>query len=62
VAEALEVLARRQVKLLGIVVNGAQASSKSYHYYKNEEYYQPPVLALNESSEKAGEAKQQRPT
>jgi len=41
VTEALDVLSRRQVKLLGIVVNGAHTNSRSYHYYKNEEYYQP---------------------
>jgi succinoglycan biosynthesis transport protein ExoP len=43
VAEALAVLSRRQVNLLGIVVNGARSNSKSYNYYKCTEYYQPTV-------------------
>ncbi len=33
VTEALDVLSRRQVKLLGIVVNGAHTNSRSFHYY-----------------------------
>ncbi len=41
VAEALEVLSRRQANILGVVVNGADSDSKSYHYYKDAEYYQP---------------------
>ncbi len=41
VAEALEVLSRRQAKILGVVVNGADSDSKSYYYYKDAEYYQP---------------------
>jgi polysaccharide biosynthesis transport protein len=41
VAEALELLARRQVKILGVVINGADTASKSYHFYKYAEYYQP---------------------
>jgi len=61
VTEALEILSRRQVKLLGIVVNGASPNSKSYHYYKNEEYYQPPVNSVKKLSGKAGEAEQPRP-
>jgi capsular exopolysaccharide synthesis family protein len=39
VAEALELLARRQVKILGVVINGADMASKSYYRYS--EYYQP---------------------
>jgi succinoglycan biosynthesis transport protein ExoP len=58
VTEALEILSRRQVKLLGIVVNGAHANSKSYHYYKNEEYYQPLVDSVKKLSGGAGRAEQ----
>jgi succinoglycan biosynthesis transport protein ExoP len=41
VGEALELLVRRQAKILGIVINGTNAASKSYYYYKNSEYYEP---------------------
>lgn len=36
--EALELLAQRQAKLLGLVFNRADASSHSYYYYKYPEY------------------------
>jgi len=39
-AEALELLTQRQARVLGLVVNGADASAHSYYYYKNVEYYQ----------------------
>jgi polysaccharide biosynthesis transport protein len=61
VTEALEILSRRQVKLLGIVVNGAHSESKSYHYYKNEEYYQPLSDNVKKLSGRAEEAGQPRP-
>ncbi len=62
VSEALEVLSRRQVKLLGIVVNGARSSSKSYNYYKCEEYYQPIVGEDEHRFGTAGKAKPPSPT
>jgi len=40
VREALELLGQRQARVLGLVVNGADASAHSYYYYKNTEYYQ----------------------
>lgn len=61
VTEALEVLSRRQVKLLGIVANGAHSNSKSYHYYKNVEYYQPLVDSVKRLPGRAGAAEQSRP-
>ncbi|HYG35799.1 MAG TPA: CpsD/CapB family tyrosine-protein kinase, partial [Clostridia bacterium] len=39
VKEALELLIRRQAKVLGLVLNRADASKRSYHYYKYAEYY-----------------------
>jgi capsular exopolysaccharide synthesis family protein len=39
VQEALELLLRRQAKVLGVVFNRADTSAKSYHYYKYAEYY-----------------------
>jgi Mrp family chromosome partitioning ATPase len=61
VTEALEVLARRQVKILGIVVNGARFSSKSYHYYKYEEYHQPLHGEVKKLPANAGGPMQSRP-
>jgi capsular exopolysaccharide synthesis family protein len=37
--EALDLLAQRQAKVLGVVFNGADTSARSYHYYKYSEYY-----------------------
>ena len=37
--EALDLLAQRQAKLLGVVFNGADASARSYYYYKYSDYY-----------------------
>jgi polysaccharide biosynthesis transport protein len=42
VREALELLNQRQVKVLGLVLNRADASARSYYYYKYNEYH-PPV-------------------
>lgn len=39
VNEALESLARRQARILGVVFNGADASARSYYYYKYSDYY-----------------------
>jgi len=39
IKEALEQLYRRQAKVLGLIVNRANSSDQSYHYYKNGEYY-----------------------
>jgi polysaccharide biosynthesis transport protein len=38
VSEALDLLARRQARVLGVVYNGADASARSYHYYKYADY------------------------
>jgi Mrp family chromosome partitioning ATPase len=38
VREALELLLQRQVKVLGLVFNRANASARSYYYYKYAEY------------------------
>jgi capsular exopolysaccharide synthesis family protein len=40
VAEAMDLLARRQARILGIVINGIDAGSKSNYYYNYSEYYQ----------------------
>ncbi len=39
VREALDILARRQARVLGLVYNGADASARSYNYYKYPDYY-----------------------
>jgi succinoglycan biosynthesis transport protein ExoP len=39
VREALELLAHRQARILGLVFNRADSSSPSYYYYKYSEYY-----------------------
>jgi capsular exopolysaccharide synthesis family protein len=44
-AEALELLARRQVRVLGVVFNGADPTARSYYYYKNTEYYSDAISA-----------------
>jgi capsular exopolysaccharide synthesis family protein len=61
VAEALELLCRRQAKILGVVVNGANAASKTYYYYKNADYYSPVADKVKKPSGQAGEAQQPRP-
>ncbi len=62
VAEALELLCRRQAKILGVVVNGANAASRSYYYYKNAEYYSPLANRVGKPSGAAGKEEQPRPT
>jgi Mrp family chromosome partitioning ATPase len=37
--EALEILYQRQAKVLGLVFNRANASARSYYYYKYADYY-----------------------
>jgi len=41
VKEALELLSQRQVRVLGLVYNRANAAARSYYYYKDKAYYQP---------------------
>jgi len=56
VAEALELLSRRQAKILGVVVNGANTGSRSYYYYKDAEYYSPSADHVGRPPGKAGKA------
>ena len=37
--EALELLAQRQARVLGVIFNGADTSGHSYNYYKYADYY-----------------------
>lgn len=39
VYDALDLLARRHAKVLGVVFNGADAHSRSYSYYQQSEYF-----------------------
>lgn len=39
VREALDLLGQRQAKILGVVFNRADASARSYYYYKHADYY-----------------------
>ena len=39
VREALDLLTQRRARILGVVFNRADASHRSYHYYKYAEYY-----------------------
>jgi capsular exopolysaccharide synthesis family protein len=39
VREALDLLAQRQAKVLGIIYNRAETSSRSHYYYKYADYY-----------------------
>ena len=39
VREALELLFQRQAKVLGLIFNRSNSSSRAYHYYKYSEYY-----------------------
>ena len=39
VREALDLLSQRQAKILGVVFNRADASARSYYYYKHAAYY-----------------------
>jgi polysaccharide biosynthesis transport protein len=38
VNEALNLLAQRQAKLLGVIFNGADGKARNYHFYKDEGY------------------------
>jgi succinoglycan biosynthesis transport protein ExoP len=38
VSEALDLLAQRQAKVMGVIFNGADASARSYYYYKYADY------------------------
>jgi succinoglycan biosynthesis transport protein ExoP len=38
VSEALDLLAKRQARVLGVVFNGADASARRYYYYKYADY------------------------
>ena len=38
VSEALNLLAQRQARVLGVIFNGADARARNYHYYKYEDY------------------------
>jgi polysaccharide biosynthesis transport protein len=46
VKPALDQLYQRQVKVLGLIVNRANSSSKDYCYYKYREYYGPREAAI----------------
>jgi capsular exopolysaccharide synthesis family protein len=39
--EALDLLAQRQARVLGVVFNGANTTSRSYYYYKYADYHSP---------------------
>ena len=56
VAEALDLLARRQAKILGIVINGADAGSKSYYYYKKRS-----IISLLPTAREKPSVKQRKP-
>ena len=45
VREALDLLYQRQAKVLGIVFNQADASARSYYYYKYADYHGPAKTA-----------------
>jgi capsular exopolysaccharide synthesis family protein len=45
VREALELLCQRQARVLGLIFNRADASARSYYYYKHADYYPPPKSA-----------------
>jgi Mrp family chromosome partitioning ATPase len=45
VNEALDMLVQRQAKVLGVIFNGVDASSRSYYYYKYAEYDVSPKAA-----------------
>jgi polysaccharide biosynthesis transport protein len=39
VREALDLLAQRQARILGVIFNGTDASARSYYYYKYADYH-----------------------
>lgn len=45
VKEALDLLYQRQATVLGLILNGTDASNRSYHYYKYSEYHSSPKTA-----------------
>jgi polysaccharide biosynthesis transport protein len=45
VKEALELLGQRQVRVLGLVFNRADASARSYYYYKDRAYHRAKTVA-----------------
>lgn len=47
VREALELLHRRQAKVLGLVFNRADASARSYYYYKYADYHESDTESPN---------------
>jgi capsular exopolysaccharide synthesis family protein len=48
VREALELLYQRQAKIMGVIFNQADASARSYYYYKYAEYYGQTKARVNE--------------
>ena len=38
VSEALDLLAQRQARVLGVIFNGADASARNYYYDKQADY------------------------
>lgn len=47
VREAIELLTRRQARVLGLVLNRADASARSYYYYKYTDYYRQDAAATH---------------
>jgi polysaccharide biosynthesis transport protein len=47
--EAMELLAQRQARVLGVIFNGVNTSGRSYYYYKYAGYY-PPVPGKQDSA------------
>jgi succinoglycan biosynthesis transport protein ExoP len=45
VREALDLLVQRQAKVLGVIYNGADATARSYHYYKYADYNSAAKIA-----------------
>ena len=45
VREALDLLTQRQARVLGLVLNRADATARSYHYYNYADYYHTTVKA-----------------
>lgn len=45
VREALDLLTQRQARVLGLILNRADASARGYHYYNYAEYYAPAKSA-----------------
>lgn len=45
VREAIDLLTQRQARVLGLILNRADASARGYHYYNYAEYYAPAKSA-----------------